>query len=105
MQYSGSLDTAITTSKDSSSPLSALVYLTCDYVECHSRMPSSQQSLPHVESNAAPNQPHGVFQAPTHQDTKQNHIHTAQDELNITPIYVKQHTSSSRAQSMNHQAV
>lgn len=49
---------------------------TSDYVECHSRMYSSQQSLPHAESNTATN--------PSHQDSEQNPNHTAGHGSNIT---------------------
>lgn len=47
---------------------------TSDYVKCHSRMHSSQQLLPHAESNTSPNQPHEVPQALPHQD-RSTHSH------------------------------
>lgn len=77
---------------------------TSDFVESHSRMHSSQQSLPHAESNTTPNRPHEVPQAPSHQDGEQNPNYTAGDGLNITPTSVKHHTSYSRVHSMNQPA-
>lgn len=72
---------------------------TSNYVECHSIMRSSQQSLTHAESNTAHNQPQDVPQAPPHHDSKQNG-----DGLNFTPTHVKHCTSYSRVHSMNQPA-
>lgn len=54
---------------------------TSDYVECHSKMLSSQQSLPHLETRISPNFQPNVSCAAPHQDTNQQSIHTGGDGL------------------------
>lgn len=53
--------------------------ITSDYVECHSKMLSSQQSVPHRETRIGFNLHPDVTCAATHQDTNQQSIHTGGD--------------------------
>ncbi|XP_026005436.1 uncharacterized protein LOC113010547 [Astatotilapia calliptera] len=66
---------------------------TNDYVECHSRMHSSQLSLPGLESHITSSRPRDFSHAPPLQDNELNPIRTAIDGLSSTPARVKSHTT------------
>lgn len=72
---------------------------TSDYVECHSRMQPSHQSLSHSGVNAAPVNAHEGPQSPSHHGSKHNPTLVTGDGLPITPTPAMHRNSA--AQSKN----